>query len=317
MRQLKGRLIELVPVLLLVSFATFALVRILPGDPARAFLGPQASQQEVGLLRHQIGLDRPLFSSYGHWLGRALHGDLGQSYQTGQSVVSALAQRLPVSVELMLLAQVLALAVAVPVGVLTAHREDGLLDRAWAGFSFGTIAVPSFVLGLLLIIVFPVKLGVLQISGFTHLSHSVVGNLKSVILPVVTLALPQIAIYSRVLRADMMGTLQQDFVTMARAKGLTTRRVLFRYALPPSSLSLITLAGLNVGALMSGAVVVEYLFGLPGIGLLLVTSIFGHDLVMIQGIVLFTVAVYVGINLAVDLLYAVLDPRTRHVAAAA
>ncbi|HZT65095.1 MAG TPA: ABC transporter permease [Acidimicrobiales bacterium] len=316
MKQVKGRLLELAPVLLLVSFATFALVRVLPGDPARAFLGPQASQQEVALLRHQIGLDRPIISAYGHWLARAFHGDLGQSYQTGQSVVSALAQRLPVSIELMLLAQVLGLAVAVPVGVLTAYRAEGLVDRAWSGLSFATIALPSFVLGLLLIIVFPVKLNVLQISGFTHLTHSVGGNLESMTLPALTLALPQIAIYSRVLRGDMIATLREDHVTMAEAKGLPTWQILFRYALRPSSFSLITLAGLNVGQLMSGAVVVEFLFGLPGVGMLLVSSIFAHDLVMIQGVILFTVVVYVAINLGVDLLYAVLDPRTRHVAAA-
>jgi peptide/nickel transport system permease protein len=215
----------------------------------------------------------------------------------------------------MLVAQLFALALAIPIGVFTAYRSGGVVDRVWSGVAFGLIAVPGFVLGLLLIYLFPVKLGWFRISGFTRISESLSGNLESIVLPGLTLGLAQVAIYSRLLRSDMIATLQEDYVTIARAKGLPTRRVLFGHALRPSSFSLLTLAGLNVGQLISGAVLVEFLFGMPGLGLMFVEAILGRDLFMLQGAMLFIVVAYVLINLIVDALYAVLDPRIRHVAA--
>lgn len=299
----------------MVTFATFAMVRLLPGDPARAFLGPEAPQEQVDLLREEMGLNQNVFVAYGQWLGGIAQGDLGESYRTGQSVTEALSQRIPVSFELMLMAQLFALIVAIPIGVLTAYRAGGLLDRIWSGVAFGTIAVPGFVLGLLLIYIFPVTLGWFQISGFTRFTDDPIGNLESLVLPALTLGSLQVAIYSRLLRSDMIATLQEDFVTIARSKGLTTRRVLLGHALRPSSFSLLTLAGLNVGQLISGAVLIEFLFGLPGIGLLMINSILGRDLLMLQGAMLFIVVSYVLLNLLVDALYTVLDPRIRHTAA--
>ncbi|MCZ7526291.1 MAG: ABC transporter permease [Acidimicrobiia bacterium] len=312
MRGLRSRLIRLVPVLVIVTFATFSMVRLLPGDPARSFLGPEAPEEQVEHLRDEMGLDEPILVSYLAWLGRVVQGDLGESYRTGQSVTEALGQRFPVSLELMFLAQVFALVLAIPVGVLTAYRAGSVLDRLWSATAFATIAVPGFVLGLLLIYLFPVRLGWLQISGYTRLTADPWGNLRSLVLPAATLGLLQVAVYSRILRSDMVATLQEDFVVLARSKGVSTPRILFGHALRPSSFSLLTLAGLNVGQLISGAVIVEYLFGLPGIGLLLIDSILSRDLMMLQGAMLFIVVGYVLVNLVVDTLYEVLDPRTRH-----
>ncbi len=316
MRSLRSKLLRLIPVLFIVTFATFAMVRLLPGDPARSFLGPEAPQEQVDILREEMGLNENVFVAYFHWLGDVLQGDLGESYRTGQSVTEALSQRIPVSFELMIMAQVFALLVAVPIGVLTAYRAGGAFDRLWSGLAFATIAIPGFVLGLLLIYVFPVTLGWFQISGYTPFTEDPIENIQSLILPALTLGLLQVAIYSRLLRSDMISTLQEDFVTIARAKGLSTRRVLLGHALRPSSFSLLTLAGLNVGQLISGAVLVEFLFGLPGVGLLMVNSILGRDLLMLQGAMLFIVVAYVLINVLVDALYTVLDPRIRHTARA-
>ena len=315
MRLLRQRLIRLLPVLFIVTFATFAMVRLLPGDPARAFLGPDAPQEQVEQLQKDMDLKDNVVTGYVKWIGDVVTGDLGTSYRTGQSVAEALGQRFPVSLELMIFAQLFALVLAIPIGVFTAYRAGGVLDRLWSSAAFAIIAIPGFVLGLLLIYIFPVKLNWLQISGFTRLTQDLVGNIKSIILPGVTLGLVQVAIYSRILRSDMIATLQEDYVMMARAKGLSTRRILLGHALRPSSFSLLTLAGLNVGQLLSGAVIVEYLFSLPGVGLLMVESITAKEMMMLQGAILVIVVGYVVINLLVDVLYTVLDPRIRQAGA--
>lgn len=312
MRSFRSKLFRLVPVLFIVTFVTFSMVRLLPGDPARSFLGPEAPQEQVDRLRQDMGLETNIIVGYGEWIAGVVTGDLGESYRTGQPVIEALSQRIPVSFQLMLMAQVFALLVAIPIGVVTAYRAGGIFDRVWSGLAFATIAVPGFVLGLLLIYLFPVQLGLFRISGFTRFTDNPFDNFTSMVLPALTLAMLQVAIYSRLLRSDMIATLQEDFVSIARAKGLTTRRILFGHALRPSSFSLLTLAGLNVGQLISGAVLIEFLFGLPGIGLLMINAILGRDLLMLQGAILFIVVVYVVINLLVDALYTVLDPRIRH-----
>lgn len=317
MRNLRSKLYRLVPVLFIVTFFTFSMVRLLPGDPARAFLGLEAPQEQVDALRHEMRLDEPVVTSYFKWLGDVVTGDLGSSYRTHQPVTEALGQRFPVSLELMLLAQLFALAVAIPLGVVTAYRARKVVDRLWSAVAFAIIATPGFVLGLLLIYLVPVRFGVLQISGYTRLTDNLGENLGSLLLPAITLGLLQVAVYSRLLRSDMIATLQEDYVTMARAKGLSTPHILLHHALRPSSFSLLTLAGLNVGQLISGAVIVEFLFGIPGIGMLMVESIRARDLMMLQGAMLFIIVGYVVVNLVVDALYAVLDPRVRHVGVAA
>lgn len=312
MGSLRSKLVRLIPVLLIVTFATYAMVRLLPGDPARSFLGPEAPQEQVDALTTEMGLDQNVFVGYANWINDAVHGDLGVSYRTGQPVTEALAQRIPVSLELMVIAQFFALALAIPIGIFTAYRAGGAFDRMWSGMAFATIAIPGFVLGLLLIYIFPVTLGWFRISGYTKFTVDPVENLSSMVLPAMTLGLLQVAIYSRLLRSDMISTLQEDFVTIARSKGLSSRRVLLGHALRPSSFSLLTLAGLNVGQLISGAVIAEFLFGLPGIGLLMINSVLGRDLMMLQGATLFVVVTYVLLNVVVDALYTVLDPRIRY-----
>lgn len=308
--------LRLLLILLLVSFATFAMVRLLPGDPARAFLGPSAPQSQVLQLRHQLGLEESLPVAYLHWLGRILQGNLGTSYQTGQAVTAALAQRLPVSVELVIGAELVALLLAIPLSLASAQRVDGAFDRSLSGIAFAIIAVPGFVLGLVLIFVFPVKLGLLQVSGFTRLSTSIPGNLQSVILPVLTLALPLAAVYSRVLRADLVEVLREEHIAVARARGVPVWRLLLIHAFKPASLSLLTLAGLNIGHLLSGAVIVETIFALPGVGSMLVSSILTKDIFVLQGVVLVITVAFVVANLLVDLLYGFIDPRIRRVVTA-
>ncbi|HVA43835.1 MAG TPA: ABC transporter permease [Acidimicrobiales bacterium] len=307
------RALRLLLVLLLVSFATFAMVRLLPGDPARAFLGPSAPESAVLAIRRQLGLNQALPVAYIHWLGRVLYGNLGTSYQTGQAVTQALAQRLPISAELVIGAELVALTLAIPLSLVSAYRADGLVDRSVSGISFATIAVPGFVLALVLIFIFPVRFGLLQVSGFTYLSQSIPGNIQSVTLPVLTLALPLAAVYTRVLRADLVEVLREDYIAMARARGVPTWRILLIHAFKPASLSLLTLAGLNIGQLLSGAVIVEQIFALPGIGSLLIGAILAKDIFVLQGVVLVITVTFVVANLLVDLLYSLIDPRIRRV----
>jgi peptide/nickel transport system permease protein len=306
------RLASLVIVLLIVTFFTFVLIDFLPGDPAVALLGEGATPDQIARVHDQLGLDRRLPARYVSWLGDAVTGDLGRSFRTNQSVTDGLAQRIPVSLELMALAQVFSLLIAVPLGIYTAYRPNRLVDKVSRAFGFGLIAMPPFLFALLLILLFSTKLGWLPSSGYTRLTDDLGGNLKTLVLPALTLAVGQVAVYQQLLRADMMATLQEDFVLMAKAKGLPTRHILLRHALRPSSFSLVTLAGINIGRLIGGAVIVEVIFAVPGIGQMLIQSIYNRDFIVLQGALLFTATAYVLINLLIDLLYVGLDPRARH-----
>jgi peptide/nickel transport system permease protein len=306
------RLASLVIVLLIVTFFTFVLIDFLPGDPAVALLGEGATPDQIARVHDQLGLDRRLPVRYVSWLGDAVTGDLGRSFRTNQSVTDGLAQRIPVSLELMALAQVFSLLIAVPLGIYTAYRPNRLVDKVSRAFGFGLIAMPPFLFALLLILLFSTKLGWLPSSGYTRLTDDLGGNLKTLVLPALTLAVGQVAVYQQLLRADMMATLQEDFVLMAKAKGLPTRHILLRHALRPSSFSLVTLAGINIGRLIGGAVIVEVIFAVPGIGQMLIQSIYNRDFIVLQGALLFTATAYVLINLLIDLLYVGLDPRARH-----
>jgi peptide/nickel transport system permease protein len=310
---LARKLLTLVPVVLAVSFLTFLLTSLLPGDPARQVLGGgEPSAEQIEAVREDLGLNDPLPVRYGKWLGNALTGDLGRSYRTGESVVEAITERLPVTLEIGLLALVIALLVAIPVGILSALRAGTRLDRSITTATFGLLSVPSFVIALLLIYLFAVYLGVLPAVGWTRFSDDPVQNIRSAILPAMALSVGEMAAYSRLLRTDMIATLQQDFVTMAKAKGMPTWYILIRHALRPSSFSLLTVVGLRVAGLIGGAVIIETIFALPGIGRLLVDSIQQRDLIIVQGIVLFISVSYVLVNFVVDLLYAALDPRIRY-----
>jgi peptide/nickel transport system permease protein len=250
---------------------------------------------------------------YFDWLGSALSGDLGRSYRNGEPVVQAIIDRLPVSLQLMVMAQVIALGIAIPVALLSVRRPGGLFDRISASAAFGFLAMPNFMLGIVLIYLFSVSFDLLPATGFTPMSEGLWDNLESMILPSLTLGLIEWTVLMRVLRSDLLTTLKEDFILLARAKGLPPWRVLLQHALRPSSFTLITILGLNIGGLIGGAVIVEQIFALPGVGRLLLGGIFNRDLILVQGTVAFIAVGFVVINFLVDMLYAVLDPRVRHV----
>jgi peptide/nickel transport system permease protein len=301
-----------VPVLVAVSLLTFLIASLLPGDLAYVILGDQATPDKVTALRHDMGLDQPIWWRYLSWLGHVLQGDFGRSFRTGQTVLQAVSERLPVSIELMLLAELAALAIGIPLAIACAVRSGGAFDRFMTGTAFSMLSVPAFLSAILLIFLFAVELHWLPATGYVPFAEDPIGNLRCFVLPALTLALGEWPVLMRVLRSDMIATLQEDYIAMARAKGLKPSRILLVHALKPSSLTLVTVTGINIGRLIGGTVIVESIFALPGIGRLLLGAIFTRDLVILQGTVLFVALGYVLINFIVDLLYAVLDPRIRH-----
>ena len=310
---LARQLVRLVVVLFCVTLLTYMIVNILPGDVAIVILGNLATPEDIAGLRADLGLDRPMLVRYFDWLGSALSGDLGRSYRNGEPVVQAILDRLPVSLQLMVMAQVIALGIAIPVALLSVRRPGGIFDRISASAAFGFLAMPNFMLGIVLIYLFSVSLDLLPATGFTPMSEGLWDNLESMILPSLTLGLIEWTVLMRVLRSDLLTTLKEDFILLARAKGLPPWRVLLQHALRPSSFTLITILGLNIGGLIGGAVIVEQIFALPGVGRLLLGGIFNRDLILVQGTVAFIAVGFVVINFLVDMLYAVLDPRVRHV----
>jgi peptide/nickel transport system permease protein len=306
------RLLYLLPVLLAVSLLTFLIASLLPGDLAYVILGDQATPDKVAALRHDMGLDQPIWWRYLGWLGHVLEGDFGRSFRTGQTVLQAVAERLPVTFELMLLAELGALIIGIPLAIACAVRAGSAFDRIVTGSAFGMLSVPAFLAAILLIYFFAVELRWLPATGYVPFSEDPLGNLRCFVLPAFTLALGEWPVLMRVLRSDMIATLQEDYIAMARAKGLKPSRILLVHALKPSSLTLVTVTGINIGRLMGGTVIVESIFALPGIGRLLLGSIYTRDLIILQGVVLCVASGYVLINFIVDMLYAVLDPRIRH-----
>ena len=306
------RLLYLVPVLVAVSLLTFLIASLLPGDLADVILGDEATPEKVEALRRDMGLDQPIWWRYLGWLGQVLQGEFGRSFRTGQTVLQVVAERLPVSFELMLLAQLGALAIGIPLAIACAVRSGSAFDRFMTGSAFGMLSVPTFLSAILLIYLFAVELRWLPATGYVPFGEDPVGNLRSFLLPASTLALGEWPVLMRVLRSDMIATLQEDYIMMARAKGLKPSRILLVHALKPSSLTLVTVTGINIGRLIGGTVIVESIFALPGIGRLLLGAISTRDLVILQGVVLLVAFGYVLMNFIVDMLYAVLDPRIRH-----
>jgi peptide/nickel transport system permease protein len=306
------RLFYLVPVLVVVSLLTFLIASLLPGDLAYVILGDQATPEKVAALRHDMGLDQPIWWRYISWLGHVLEGDFGRSFRTGQTVLQAVAERLPVSLELMLLAEFGAFVIGIPLAIACAMRSGSAFDSFMTGSAFGMLSVPVFLSAILLIYLFAVELRWLPATGYVPFAEDPVGNLRCFVLPALTLALGEWPVLMRVLRSDMITTLQEDYIAMARAKGLKPSRILLVHALKPSSLTLVTVTGINIGRLIGGTVIVESIFALPGIGRLLLGAIYTRDLVILQGAVLFVAFSYVLMNFIVDMLYAVLDPRIRH-----
>lgn len=311
LRLIGRRLPVVVATLLCVSFLTFMLTSLLPGDPARSILGEQASDEAVAAVREDLHLDDPLPSRYVRWLGDAVQGDLGRSFRTNEPVLDTIAERAPVTLEIGLLATAIALLVAVPLAAISAWRVDSKLDRTIMTATFGMQALPSFVVALGLIVIVAVRLDWLPATGWVRLTDDLGGNLKTAILPALAMAAGECAVFTRIQRADLITTLEQDSITMARSKGISSTRILFRHALRPSMFSLLTVVGVQIGAILSGAVVVETLFALPGVGRLLVDSISQRDLMVVQGLALLVAASFVIVNFLVDIAYGLLDPRVR------
>ncbi|HZJ25479.1 MAG TPA: ABC transporter permease [Acidimicrobiia bacterium] len=320
MRMVLSKIVRLVVVLFVVSFLSFWFVKLIGGnDDLVAKMIPFSSEQEKDRVRNELGLQDPFFAQYGHWVGNFVTGDFGQIYLGAGDNISSVpvsetvAKRLPVSLELMLYAQFLALFFAIPFGILSAHKASSRFDKATNVTAFGMLALPQFVAALLLVIFVGARWGWLPTqSNLPNFPLNPLDNWRFMLMPTVALALAQIAIYMRLLRSDMIATLQEDFITTAKAKGLPTRRVLLRHALRPSSLTLLTVAGLNVGALIGGAIIIERIFKVPGIGGELAEAIFRQQTLEIQSLVVLIAFFYVILNFGVDILYSVLDPRIRH-----
>ena len=312
MKAVLQRLGQLVVVLFLVTALTALLFSLLPGDLAEVSI-PFGSDEQREALREDLGLKEPIHVQYGRWMGNFLQGDFGSFYRQGNvtSVVERVKSTAPVSLQLMLYAQVLALALAIPLGILTARRAGTAVDKGTNTTAYALLALPNFVLALVLAYVLGVELQWVPPQGYVRLTDNAGEHFRSMILPTLSLAVGQIAIYMRLLRTDLVATLQQDFILMAKSKGITERRVLWRHALRPSSLTLLTAAGLNVGTLIGGALILEIIFNLDGMGRLIFESISERQVVAIQSLVAIVAVAYVLVNFLVDLLYAILDPRIR------
>ena len=304
------RLRQLVVVLFAVTLLTFLSLNLL-GDPVKSILGPLAADPAARAeARAELRLDEPIPTRYVRWLGDALQGDLGRSFQTRQSVSTILGERIPVTVFLLVYALVLALALAVPIAIFSAYRADGWFDRSATTGSFALISVPDFALGVILLYFLAVRSDVFPAR---YIDDTFVDRLHSLFLPALTLALPASATYMRLLRTDLIKTLQDDFITTARAKGMPTWHILLRHALRPSSFSLVTVVGLTIGALLGGTLVVENIFSIPGLGKAVVDAVFRKDYLVVQAVVLIIATTYVVVNFLVDGIYALLDPRVRSV----
>lgn len=307
------RLLAAIPVLWGVTFLTFVVMNLLPGDAAQELLGANATPAEVHQLQIKLHLNQPFGVRYGHWLGGLLHGDLGTSLASGQNVSAVLGQRLPVTAELLLYAFVASIVLAVGLAILAARRPNGLADRLSMVVAMTGLSVAPYVLALILVYIFAVRLGWFPAIGYVPLTQDPGANLRSLTLPAAAIGFPLFSVYTRLLRADMVEQLQrEDYVVTARAKGVPPWRILLRHALPNSLFGLITLVALNLGTLVGAVAIIEPIFSLPGVGAILIQSITNHDVPVVEGIVVVFAVVVVLANLLADVLYAVLDPRIRY-----
>jgi peptide/nickel transport system permease protein len=324
--------LQIIPVLLGVSIVVFFMVRAIPGDPAQLLLGQQATQAQVEQVRENMGLDKPVIVQYGIFLADALRGDLGSSIVTGRPVTTELLARLPATLELTAFAMLVAILVGVPVGVISAVKQYSLLDKFTSVLALTGISMPIFWLAMILIVIFFVNLGWLPFPGRLSTGYAVTSitglvlvdslltlnfaafwdGLKHLILPAIALGTIPMAVIMRMTRSSMLEVMGEDYVRTARAKGVVPRRVIFKHALRNAMLPTVTVIGLQAGLLMGGAVITETIFSWPGVGQIAYDSVNRRDYAMIQGVVLYGATLFVLVNLLVDVLYAVLDPRVRY-----
>jgi peptide/nickel transport system permease protein len=311
-RYLARRVAALAATLLFVSLLVFAVVRVLPGDPAVIIMGTEGSAEAAAKIRESLGLNRPLIAQYLDWIGRALVGDLGRSIQYDVPVAALIVSRLAVTLPLTLMAAAFMVAVAIPLGVYAATRQRRWGDYLTMTISQLGVAIPGFWAGLLLVLLFSVKLGWFKSGGFDGWAQGVGPALKSLLLPAIALGLFQFAVLARTTRSAVLEVLREEYVKTARAKGVAERSVLFRHTLRNAMIPILTVAGIQLGQLMAGSIILESVFYLPGLGRLALGAINARDLPVVQGVVLFVASVIVAINVAVDVLYGFLDPRIRY-----
>ncbi len=311
LRFILRRLVSSVPVLALVSLLAFGVIWLVPGDPASVFLGPGATSAQLAHMRQELGLDQPVWLQMLDWYGRILHGDLGQSILLRRGVTGAIIERLPVTLSLTGLALGFAVVLGVAAGLLAAMKHQSWADQSIVTLALVGLSIPEFWLGLMLIFGFAVDLHWFPAGGYVPVGQSVAGWWRSMALPAFTLAVVQMGFIARMTRAAMLDVLHQDFIRTADAKGLPRSMVLVRHGLPNALVPILTVIGIITGGLLGGAVVVEQVFSLPGVGRLIIDAILSRDFPVIQGGLLFLALIYLVVNLIVDMLYAVFDPRVR------
>ena len=303
------RLLLMLPVAFLVTVGVFMLIHLTPGDPALIMLGEDRTPEAIAAIHHQLGLDQPLYVQYLIWIGNLAHGDLGRSITTHQPVAAAIAERLPATIELGGLALLWSLLVAIPLGTIAAVRRGSLADHLAAGITVGGVSIPNFFIGIVLIFVLSVTLRIFPFGGYVPFSDDPYENLRHVFLPAIALGTAGAAINMRFTRSSMIEVLNNDYIRTARAKGASWRRVVFIHALRNALIPVVTIVGLQIGGIIEGAVVTETVFTWPGVGRLVVESIFNRDYTVVQGVVLLAAFSYLVANLLVDFVYAWLDPR--------
>ncbi len=313
LRLVVRRILVAIPVMVGVTFLTAVLLNLLPGDAASALLGADATPQEVHQLYLKLHLNEPFFVRYWQWIVGVFHGHLGASLQNGQPVAQIIGQRLPITFELIVFASIVMLLISIPLAMLCARRPGGVVDRITMVLSMGFLSVPQFVLGLIFVLVFAVIFRVFPALGYTPITQSVGENLRDFTLPAFSIALPLAGFYVRLLRADLIEQMEsQDYVVTARAKGFGSWYILTRHAFRNSLIGFVTIFGLNVATLFAYTVIVEEIFGLPGLGYALITGVGDRDAPLVQGIVLVLAGIVVIVNLLTDLTYGVIDPRVRY-----
>jgi peptide/nickel transport system permease protein len=306
------RLLQTIPVMLVVAVFIFLMLRLTPSDPAAIIAGDNATAEQVAQIRSQLGLDQPMLQQFVIWIGKVIRGDFGQSFFFKKTVAELIGERIEPTLSLALFTIVIAVLVAVPLGVLAAQRQGSWVDRVVMGLSVLGFSVPTFVVGYILIYVFAVWLNWLPVQGYQHISEGILGWAQRLILPALTLAVIYIALIARMTRASVLEVLSEDYIRTARAKGQIERRVLFRHALRNAAVPIVTVIGLGIALLIGGVVVTESLYTIPGLGRLTVDAVLARDYPTIQAVILLFSFAYVMINLAVDLTYTLLDPRIRY-----
>jgi peptide/nickel transport system permease protein len=306
------RLLALVPVALVVATVAFVLIHLAPGDPAAIIAGPDASPDDVQRIARQLGLDTPLYVQLGRFYGRLLRGDLGQSIFLRKPVSEAILDRVEPTLLLTVFATLIAVAIGVPSGVISSRYHNSGPDQAFMAFALVGISVPNFLLALLMVLLFGVRLGWFPVAGYVPLEYGWLGTLRSLVLPAAALGLVQSALIARITRSSMLDVLYQQFIVASRAKGLSERAIVYKHALRNALIPTITIIGISFAILIGGAVVVETIFNIPGIGRLIISAVLRRDYPVIQGVVLCVAGVYMLVNLLVDLSYLLIDPRVRY-----